>query len=253
VNRFAAKPLIWSGAAIVVAAVVFCLIPGLTLDEYSLACLAVFVIAMGIGLIQSFQYLKQLTHSSDQQSANAAARPMKNLENRMIESRSTASKQTIRRCEPTDFEAMCQIINDAAEAYRHVIPPDRWHEPYMPREELANEIRQGVAFWGLEQDGVLLGVMGLQPVKDVTLIRHAYVTTAHRGRGIGGSLLKHLLAQTPGAILVGTWAAASWAVRFYEKHGFRQVTPLEKDRLLRTYWSIPDRQVETSVVLAFDR
>jgi N-acetylglutamate synthase-like GNAT family acetyltransferase len=157
--------------------------------------------------------------------------------------------QLVRRCQPADFEAMYAIINDAAQAYRGAIPLDRWQEPYMPREELAHEIRQGVAFWGLEQAGVLLGVMGLQPVSDVTLIRHAYVASARRGEGIGGKLLEHLLQMTAGPILVGTWAAAEWAVRFYEKHGFRQVTPVEKDRLLRKYWEIPERQVETSVVL----
>jgi GNAT superfamily N-acetyltransferase len=144
---------------------------------------------------------------------------------------------------------MYAIINDAAQAYRGVIPPDRWHDPYMPREELAHEIEQGVVFWGFAEDGRLFGVMGLQPVKDVTLIRHAYVTGARRGEGIGGKLLQHLLERTAGPILVGTWAAAEWAVRFYEKHGFRPVSQTEKDRLLRTYWSIPERQVETSVVL----
>ena len=156
----------------------------------------------------------------------------------------------IRLCPPADFEAMYAIVNDAAQAYRGVIPPDRWHDPYMPREELAREIEQGVVFWGFEEDGVLLGLMGQQPVKDVTLIRHAYVTSTRRGEGVGGKLLQHLLGRTAGRILVGTWAAAEWAIRFYEKHGFRQVSQMEKDRLLRTYWSIPERQVETSVVLA---
>ena len=119
--------------------------------------------------------------------------------------------QLVRPCQPADFEAVYAIINDAAQAYRGVIPPDCWHEPYMPREELAHEIRQGVAFWGLEQAGVLLGVMGLQPVNDVTLIRHAYLTSDRRGEGIGGKLLEHLLQMTAGPILVGTWAAAEWA------------------------------------------
>ena len=120
----------------------------------------------------------------------------------------------------------------------------------MPREELAREISQGVMFSGIEADGVLIGIMGIQPVKDVTLIRHAYVATEYRNQGLGGVLLDHLLQQIKGPILVGTWAAATWAIRFYAKHGFRQVTAEEKDRLLRTYWSIPERQVETSVVLA---
>ncbi len=145
---------------------------------------------------------------------------------------------------------MFEIINDAAEAYRGVIPSDCWKEPYMPRQELRHEIDEGVRFWGIEEDGLLVGVMGLQPVQDVTLIRHAYVATARRGHGLGGLLLDHLLRQTVGPVLVGTWAAAQWAIRFYEKHGFRQVSREEKDRLLRKYWSIPERQVETSVVLA---
>ena len=96
----------------------------------------------------------------------------------------------------------------------------------------------------------MAGIMGVQPVKNVTLIRHAYVATEHRGKGLGGVLLDYLLRQTKGQILVATWAAATWAIRFYEKHRFRQVTAAQKDRLLRTYWSIPGRQVETSVVLA---
>jgi len=156
----------------------------------------------------------------------------------------------IRACRPDDLERMFQIINDAAQAYRGVIPVDRWRDPYMPREELENEIAQGVRFSGIEVDRVLVGIMGVQPVKDVTLIRHAYVANSYRNKGLGGILLDHLLQRTTGPILVGTWAAATWAIRFYENHGFRQVSPAEKDKLLRTYWSIPERQVETSVVLA---
>ncbi len=156
---------------------------------------------------------------------------------------------TIRRCRDTDVPAMFAIINDAAQAYRGVIPADRWHEPYMPHDELRGEIAAGVAFWGFEQDGRLLGVMGLQPVKDVALIRHAYVATAARRGGIGGRLLRHLMAATDRPLLVGTWAMASWAVRFYEQHGFTLAAPEEKAGLLRTYWSIPERQIETSVVL----
>jgi N-acetylglutamate synthase-like GNAT family acetyltransferase len=157
---------------------------------------------------------------------------------------------SIRPCRPSDLERMFQIVNDGAQAYRGVIPADRWKDPYMAREDLAHEISQGVKFSGIESDGVLVGIMGIQPVKDVTLIRHAYVATEHRGKGLGGVLLDHLLQEAKGPILVGTWAATTWAIRFYEKHGFRQVTPAEKDRLLRTHWSIPERQVETSVVLA---
>jgi N-acetylglutamate synthase-like GNAT family acetyltransferase len=155
----------------------------------------------------------------------------------------------IRRCADADVPAMFAIINDAAQAYRGVIPADRWHEPYMPEEELRAEIAAGVVFWGFEQDGRLVGVMGLQDVQDVALIRHAYVATAARRGGIGGRLLRHLMDETGRPVLIGTWAAASWAVRFYEQHGFTVTTPNEKARLLRTYWAIPDRQIETSVVL----
>lgn len=156
----------------------------------------------------------------------------------------------IRRCEEGDFEALWSIINDGAQAYRGVIPADRWHEPYMPREELRHEMEQGVSFWGYEDGGALLGVMGIQPVQDVTLIRHAYVRTGGQQRGIGGQLLNHLLARAGGHVLIGTWKAATWAIRFYEKHGFSLVSEAEKERLLRKYWTIPERQVETSVVLA---
>ncbi len=155
----------------------------------------------------------------------------------------------IRSCTEADFDAIHAIINDAAVAYRGVIPADRWHEPYMPRESLASEIRDGVRFWGWEEGDELVGVMGIQDVKDVTLIRHAYVRTARRGGGIGSRLLGHLRSLTQRPLLIGTWAAASWAIAFYEKHGFRQVDDAEKAKLLRKYWSIPDRQVETSVVL----
>jgi GNAT superfamily N-acetyltransferase len=156
----------------------------------------------------------------------------------------------IRRCGAADVPAICTVVNDAAEAYRGVIPADRWHEPYMPEGELRGEIAAGVVFWGLESGGQLVGVMGLQDVQDVALIRHAYAATAARRDGIGGRLLQHLLAQTDRPILVGTGAAATWAIRFYEKHGFALTAPDEKARLLRRYWSIPDRQIETSVVLA---
>jgi N-acetylglutamate synthase-like GNAT family acetyltransferase len=156
----------------------------------------------------------------------------------------------IRPCDDNDLEAICAIVNEAAEAYRGVIPADRWKEPYMPRQELRHEIDSGVVFWGYEEDGQLAGVMGIQDVQDVTLIRHAYVRTASQGRGIGGKLLNHLLGQARRPVLIGTWAAAVWAIGFYQGHGFRLVTPAQKDLLLKKYWSIPDRQVETSVVLA---
>ncbi|KPL21358.1 MAG: GNAT family acetyltransferase [Anaerolineae bacterium SM23_84] len=159
----------------------------------------------------------------------------------------------IRPCRDHDLETMYAVINDAAQAYRGVIPPDRWKEPYMPREELRDEIGSGVVFWGYEANGELVGVMGIQDVKDVTLIRHAYVRTDHQRQGIGTELLNHLIGLSRRPTLVGTWADAVWAVRFYERHGFRLVSQEEKERLLRTYWSIPERQIETSVVLADER
>jgi GNAT superfamily N-acetyltransferase len=156
----------------------------------------------------------------------------------------------IHPCRDDDIQTIYEIINDAAIAYRGVIPPDRWKEPYMPADELRHEMADGVVFWGYHRDGRLVGVMGIQDVADVTLIRHAYVRSECRGQGIGGELLAYLRTLTPKPILIGTWADAVWAVRFYEKHGFHRVTPEEKDRLLRKYWKIPQRQVETSVVLA---
>jgi N-acetylglutamate synthase-like GNAT family acetyltransferase len=155
----------------------------------------------------------------------------------------------IRKCVDSDFDTIYEIINEAAEVYQGIIPADRWKEPYMPRAELRDEIDADVQFWGYEEEGKLLGVMGIQDVLDVTLIRHAYVLTAEQKKGIGGKLLSHLRTLTSRPILLGTWADATWAIRFYEKHGFRLVTPEEKDRLLKKYWSIPDRQIETSVVL----
>ena len=155
----------------------------------------------------------------------------------------------IRDCTEADFDAIFAIVNEAAAAYRGIIPADRWKEPYMAAEELRHEIDAGVAFSGYERAGGLAGVMGSQPVQDVTLIRHAYVRTALQNQGIGGELLHRLLDRTDRPILIGTWAAARWAIGFYEKHGFKLVTRDEKERLLRLYWSIPERQVETSVVL----
>jgi len=157
---------------------------------------------------------------------------------------------TIRACRDEDRAAIFEIVNAAAEAYRDVIPTDRWHEPYMPMAQLEGEIAAGVAFWGYEDGGALLGIMGIQPVRDVDLIRHAYVIPGDQGRGIGGALLEHIMRSATRRVLVGTWAAAEWAIRFYRRHGFQQVTPEQKDELLKTYWSIPERQIETSVVLA---
>ena len=159
----------------------------------------------------------------------------------------------IRRCTDADFPAIEAIINEAAEAYLGVIPADCWHEPYMTRSELMSEIAAGINFWGWDESGALAGVMGLQQVGDATLIRHAYVLSARQGQGIGGALLTMFADQTAGPLLVGTWAAAEWAIRFYERHGFRMVSADEKDRLLNTYWSIPVRQQETSVVLVHSR
>ena len=156
----------------------------------------------------------------------------------------------IRRCDKRDFEAILSIVNDGAQAYAGIIPADRWTEPYMSRDVLAHEIDEGVVFWGYEESGVLAGVMGLQQIRDVTLIRHAYVRGSSQKRGIGAQLLAHLREQAQGPVLIGTWAAASWAIRFYQGHGFQLVSPEEKNRLLGKYWSVPERQVETSVVLA---
>jgi GNAT superfamily N-acetyltransferase len=155
----------------------------------------------------------------------------------------------IRLCETQDFELIFEIINDGARAYKGIIPEDRWREPYMSRSEVRHEIDEGVAFWGYEANGNLAGVMGIQPVQDVTLIRHAYVPTAGQRRGIGAHLLSHLRTLTPSPVLIGTWADAVWAIRFYEKHGFRLVSPQQKIPLLKRYWNIPERQIETSVVL----
>ena len=159
----------------------------------------------------------------------------------------------IRRCRDDERAAILAIVNAAAEAYRGVIPADRWHEPYMPPDQLDQEIAAGVEFWGYEADRELIGVMGIQPLEDVDLIRHAYVKPGSQRGGVGGALLDHLMRAATKPVLVGTWAAAGWAIAFYRRHGFVQVTPEEKTRLLRTYWTIPERQVETSVVLALDR
>jgi GNAT superfamily N-acetyltransferase len=156
----------------------------------------------------------------------------------------------VRPCRDDDRAAILAIVNAAAEAYRGVIPADRWHEPYMPRHEFDGEIAAGVAFWGHEEDGKLTGVMGLQTVRGVDLIRHAYVLPGSQRRGVGAALMRHLRALSTRRMLVGTWSAATWAVAFYERHGFALVSSARKAVLLKTYWTIPDRQIETSVVLA---
>ncbi|MEP7371824.1 MAG: GNAT family N-acetyltransferase [Chitinophagaceae bacterium] len=156
----------------------------------------------------------------------------------------------ISKCAQKDFNDICEIINDAASAYRGIISADRWHEPYMPAEELKKQIADGVEFWKYTDENEIIGVMGIQYKEDVTLIRHAYVRTTKRNKGIGGELLKHLYEISTTPVLIGTWADAIWAIEFYQKHGFHLVSEDEKNILLRKYWTIPDRQVETSVVLA---
>jgi len=163
------------------------------------------------------------------------------------------STLTLRQCSAADVPELFTIINDAAQAYKGIVPADRWHEPYMPREELEAEIAAGVAFWGAARDGRLLGVMGIQDRGEVTLIRHAYVRTSERRKGIGEALLRYLETFTPKPILIGTWSAATWAIRFYEKNGYRLLARPEYEHLIRKYWRIPDRQIETSVILAHAR
>jgi GNAT superfamily N-acetyltransferase len=156
----------------------------------------------------------------------------------------------ISKLQPTETKTILHVVNDAAEAYKGVIPDDRWKEPYMSTEELRKEIENGVEFYGWLENNVLTAVMGIQLVNDITLIRHAYVLTNRQRKGIGKKLLKQLvnMARTS-EVLVGTWEAAHWAIRFYEKHGFKPVPGEETNRLLRKYWDIPERQIETSIVL----
>jgi GNAT superfamily N-acetyltransferase len=159
------------------------------------------------------------------------------------------SRFTIRPCRESDFPVIWTIINDGASAYRGVIPPDCQHDPYMTAEALSHEMASGVHFWGCEDDGHLIGVMGSQDVSDVTLIRHAYVRSDYQKQGVGAQLLAHLRSMASRPVLIGTWADAHWAIRFYQRHGFRLVTLEEKEHLLRRYWQISARQIETSVVL----
>ena len=175
------------------------------------------------------------------------------LTSRRLSTRLIGEKQMIRKCTPRDVSVIHTIINEAAQAYRGVIPEDRWHEPYMSIEELRHEIDDGVEFWGYEEAGELVGVMGLQDKGDLHLIRHAYVRTSGQNRGIGTKLLRHLERMTDKPILVGTWADATWAMKFYERNGYRVLSRLETERLLKKYWRIPERQVVTSVVLANSR
>jgi GNAT superfamily N-acetyltransferase len=155
----------------------------------------------------------------------------------------------VRRCREDELTTVLAIVNDAAERYRGVIPPDRWHEPYMSSDALRRDVDAGVEFWGCEADGALVGVMGIQPVQDVDLIRHAYVRPDQQRRGVGAVLIDRLRRESERPMLVGTWADARWAIAFYERHGFALVPRERTAALLRRYWSIPERQIETSVVL----
>jgi len=159
----------------------------------------------------------------------------------------------IRKSVESDRPAILAIVNDAARAYREVIPADRWHDPYMSTDELEKEISGGVVFWVAEEEGRLSGVMGIQDKGDVALVRHAYVASTMQRSGVGTKLLRHVEGLVDKPILIGTWASASWAIEFYRRNRFTLVPNSEKDRLLRTYWSIPARQIETSVVLADGR
>jgi N-acetylglutamate synthase-like GNAT family acetyltransferase len=159
----------------------------------------------------------------------------------------------IRKSEQPDLTEILAVVNEAAQAYRGVIPIDRWHEPYMSNAELESEIARGVMFWVAEEEGCLVGVIGIQDKGTVALVRHAYVLPTTQRKGVGTTLLRHVegLARKP--ILIGTWADASWAIDFYRRNGFTLLPESAKDSLLRRYWSIPDRQIETSVVLADKR
>ena len=156
---------------------------------------------------------------------------------------------TIRRCRDDEKPTILAIVNAAAEAYRDVIPADRWHDPYMSSAQLERDIAAGIEFWGYELEGSLIGVMGIQPVRDVDLIRHAYVRPGSQRLGVGGALISHLQGLTARRLLVGTWADAAWAIRFYQREGFALVPKPRARELLKSYWDIPERQVETSVVL----
>lgn len=159
----------------------------------------------------------------------------------------------IRQAARSELDEICGVINDAASAYKGVIPEDRWHDPYMPMDELARALREGIQFWCYADGDRIVGVMGIQDKGGVSLIRHAYVRTSARRKGIGARLLAHFRARSDRPILVGTWRAAVWAVSFYEKHGFRRVPDAQAQQLLRKYWNVPPRQMETSVVLADER
>jgi GNAT superfamily N-acetyltransferase len=155
----------------------------------------------------------------------------------------------IRRCRDNETSTILAIVNAAAEAYREVIPTDRWHDPYMPGAQLARDVAAGVEFWGYELEGTLIGVMGIQSVRDVDLIRHAYVRPGSQRLGVGAALISHLRTLSTRRLLVGTWADATWAIRFYQREGFALLPAPQAAALLKAYWDIPERQIETSVVL----
>lgn len=159
----------------------------------------------------------------------------------------------IRRARPDEISVLTSIVNAAAEAYRGVIPPDCWHEPYMPEDALRTEIADGVEFWVAEAAGAQVGLMGLQDRGDVALVRHAYVSPQLQRGGVGTSLLRHVEDLAGKPVLIGTWAAATWAIRFYERNGYTLVPEQEKTSLLQRYWSVPERQIATSVVLGDPR
>jgi GNAT superfamily N-acetyltransferase len=158
---------------------------------------------------------------------------------------------SIRPCSDDERDEILAIVNAAAEVYRDVIPADRWHDPYMSAAELDGEIAAEVRFWGYEEGGELIGAMGIQRVRDVELIRHAYVRPDRQRHGVGAALLAHLLETSDRPVLVGTWAAAEWAIAFYRRHGFELASAERSAMLLRSYWTIPERQIETSVVLEY--
>ena len=155
----------------------------------------------------------------------------------------------IRQCRDDETSTILAIVNAAAEAYRDVIPADRWHDPYMSAEQLQRDVAAGVHFWGYALEGALVGVMGIQAVRDVDLIRHAYVKPGNQRLGVGAALITHLRSLSTRRLLVGTWADATWAIRFYQREGFVLVPPSRTAMLLKSYWDIPERQIETSVVL----
>lgn len=164
------------------------------------------------------------------------------------------TREMIYRLLKRNLDSILEVINEAAQVYKGVIPDDRWKEPYMSAKELEEQIDSGVDFFGWQEEGRIIGVMGIQELKEVTLIRHAYVLTEHQRRGVGSKLLQYSIDSAKGSeILVGTWKAAGWAIQFYEAYGFTLVSSYEKDRLLREYWNIPERQIETSLVLTFNK